>query len=146
MKTIAKISALGLVLLFAVSTAMSLNIGGAEKAPPAWSIYRHVVKVALAGDFNVCGTYVVEIRDAKGNLVAPAKAFVPGMSDYVFYERANESGNKGPRIATLRKVGPTGGAQCVETLRAEPAVVRGPFEAGKTYLFQLYPKLQGQIE
>jgi hypothetical protein len=146
MKTTVKISALSLVLLFAVSTAMSLNIGGAEKAPPAMSIYRHVVKVLMPGEFPVCGTYVVEIHDVKGNLVAPAKAFVPGMSDYVFYERASESGSKGPRIATLRKVGPTGGAQCLETLRVVPAVVRGPFEAGKTYIFNLYPKVQGQIE
>ena len=146
MKTAAKFSALGLVLLFAVSTAMSLNIGGAEKAPPAVSIYRHVVKVMLSGEFPVCGTYLVEIHDINGKLVAPAKAFVPGMSDYVFYERAGENGSKGPRIATLRKVGPTGGAQCLETLRAVPAVVRGPFEAGKTYIFPLYPKVQGQIE
>jgi hypothetical protein len=32
------------------------------------------------------------------------------------------------------------------TLVAEPAIVKGPFEVGQTYRFDLFPKLQGAKE
>ena len=52
----------------------------------------------------------------------------------------------GIRIAVIEKAIIDSSAEPWWTLVAEPAVVKGPFEVGQTYRFDLFPKVQGAKE
>jgi hypothetical protein len=143
MKTLERITALSLVLVFAAVAAYSATIGKIEPNPPANPIVRHVVNVVLPFDRDMCGSYVVEVRNQKGNLVAPAKIFVQGITQYVFYEKSQFTQGETSRVALMRSVTSIGAGQCSEIYRAEPSVINAVFEPGKTYNYILYPQLQG---
>ena len=143
MKTTKKIAALSLMLLFAVITAYSSTIGQTKKPTPS-AMIRHQVTIMLQNDNRICGTYVVELRNQKGELVAPPKPFIPGTLQYFFYERAFDG--EAVRIALIRPVTNTDPSQCANPIYAEPVAIKGIFEAGKTYRYNLVPKAMGGKE
>lgn len=101
MKTTKKIAALGVMLLFAVISAYAANIDKGH--PPVVNpMIRHIVYIESFNDVPFTGTYVVEIRNESGQLVAYPQLFVPGTSKYVFNERPFEG--EGARTAYLRLV------------------------------------------
>jgi hypothetical protein len=140
MKTTKKIAALSLMLLFAVITAYSTNIGK-NGNPIAITMVRHLVVIPSFNDHIFCGTYVVEIRNENGQLVAPPKLFVPGTSQYLFNERP--VAGEGVRTAQLRQLVNNDPWQCEFILTAEPSTIKGTFESGKTYRYMLEPKVTG---
>jgi hypothetical protein len=145
MKTLAKLTVLSLVLIFAASAANANRSEGIEKAPAAHPIIRHVVNVMMTSDLSYCGNYVIEIRTSSGKLIAPPRVLFPGQSTYVFYERADLNHSASPRTAFLRETG-NGGAWCENGLKATPCTVRGPFQPMKSYFFQLNPVSKGKEE
>jgi hypothetical protein len=99
---------------------------------------RHLVLIPSFSDRQICGNYVIEIRNEKGQQVAPAKFFVPGTSIYIFYERAFDG--EGVRTALIRPATNNDG-QCMMQVYAAPVTIKGIFEAGKTYRYMLEPKV-----
>jgi hypothetical protein len=143
MKTTMKMSALSMMLLFAVVTAYSSAIGIEKKNPAVNLIIRHVVNVVMPNEQPICGAYLIEVRNESGQLVAPAKRFVPGQSAYVFYERADQKEGVGTRTALLRKSSNIKPYECAVTLSAQPFTIKGSFETGKSYRYNLILKLTG---
>jgi hypothetical protein len=139
MKTTQIFSFLSLVLIFtAFSSAFSSNTGKKEVVP-ANPVVRHQVNIQLeSSDLDLCNTYLVEILDGNGRLVAPAKRYIPSESKYIFYERGPA---KGVRLAVLVLAPTHSQFQCERELFAEPVLVYGPFEAGSTYRYDLFPEL-----
>lgn len=140
MKTTTKISVLSLALIFCAaafnsSAAKMKNTTGTSVNP----VITHLVTVTIPAGLKPCNAYMVKITDRNGNTVAPAKIFCQGIAKYVFYERAPVSG---PRMAVLVQASPNGNAVCEFELYAAPVVWFGPFKAGETYRYDLYPKLQ----
>lgn len=140
MKTTKNVAAISLMLLFAVVASFSSNAAGIVNPPVANAMIRHLVLIPSFNERQICGNYVVEIRDEKGQLVAPYKFFVPGTSQYVFYERAFSG--EGVRTAIIRPAS-NNDAQCSLELYAAPVTIKGTFEAGKTYRYILEPKVIG---
>jgi len=139
MKTTKIFSILSLALIFAAATsAFSENITKKEVVS-ANAVVRHQVNIVLTLDKPLCNTYLVEIRDGNGRMVAPAKVFIPGESKYSFYERGPATG---VRVAVLVVAPSHSHFMCDRELFTEPAVVFGPFSAGQTYRYDLFPKFQ----
>jgi hypothetical protein len=138
MKTTKKIAALSLMLLFAVVTVFSANAGGITPAP-AKAMVRHLVTVASFNEQPINVVCVVELRNESGQLVAPPQAFQPGKSEYLFQERP--FAGEGVRIASMRALVNTDPWQSELQMTVEPFVIKGTFEAGKTYRYFLQPKL-----
>jgi hypothetical protein len=141
MKTLRNISALSFMLLFAVVTVMASNSNINSRVIPATQVVHQVTVMALP-DKAFCGTYHVELRNQAGDLVAPAKPFVPGQSTYLFAEKADGKGFEGARTAWLRQVSGTGTSQCTVVATADPSTVKGLFEPGKVYTYPLYVKMK----
>ena len=140
MKTTKNHTVLSLALIFAaVTSVFSAPIGNQNGQVAVNPVIRYQVNVIVPGERNLCNTYLVEIRNERGQLVAPAKQFILGVSSYTFYERGPVTGF---RVATL-KVNDYGDHFICETeLFTTPAMKAGPFFNGKTYQFNLIP--QGQ--
>jgi hypothetical protein len=138
MKTTKIYTALTLALvLFAVNTVSSATIGKSDGRVNPNPVVKHHVTVTLSGDPVICNTYLVEILDGKGNLVAPAKVFVPGVTGYDFYERGPASG---ARVAVLVLAPMHSHFQCETELFTAPAMVFGEFWPGQTYRYDLFPQ------
>ena len=143
MKTMKKIAALGMMLLLAATTTFAADAGGI-KNPPIAAVIRHMVVLPIHNDMLFCGTYVIEIRNENGQLVAPPKLFVPGIRQYLFFERVFTG--EAVRSANLRQVSNTDPWQCESLLYSEPSVIKGMFEAGKTYRYMLDPKVISNVK
>ena len=140
MKTTRIFSAISLALILcATVSASSATIGSKDGQPAANPMIRHQVNVIAPGEKKLCNLYLVEILDGNGRLVAPAKPYNPGVSKYDFYERGPATGF---RVAVL-VLGPMNSHFVCDTeLFTSPVMVQGPFEAGKTYRYDLYPQAQ----
>ncbi len=143
MKATTKFSVLSLMLVFAVITAFS-STTEKPKPPLPNSTIRHQVSVLMTSDIKICGSYVIELRNQYGALVAPSKLYNPETSLYFFYERGFDG--EAVRTALLRPMTITDPAQCDIQLFAEPVTIKGIFETGKTYRYNLVPKAQGAKE
>jgi hypothetical protein len=137
MKTIKYISTLSLVLIFAGITAVyatnkpTRNSGNLIKKAISYE-----VRVHLQDGAAHCNKYLVQVTDENGNLVAPAKLFVPGTSRYIFSETT--SVQMKTRIASL--ILWNGDLNdCEIKLVAEKDIRTGQFLPGQTYWFDLYP-------
>ena len=137
MKTTSRILAISLFLSIIAISAWAAD-GGVNIKPTAIKMIRHLVIIPSFNDREICGNYVVEIRDEKGQLVAPFKFFVPGTSQYVFFERVFDG--EGIRTAIIRPFGHSDAA-CMMQVYAEPVTIKGVFEAGKTYRYFLEPEV-----
>ena len=144
MKTSTFFSVLSLALIFSLATsAFAGNISTKGTPTPNNSI-RYQVNVQMNSEKPLNAVYMVQIMNENHKLVAPAQMLVPGKTQYSFFEKGPADGI---RIAFIVKAATgMGGAEPYVTLVAEPAVVKGPFEVGHTYRFDLFPKLQGAKE
>lgn len=139
MKTLKIYAALACSLVFATITS---SYGSATGKITGESVVNktvhHQVNVNLSLERQLCNTYLVEIRDGMGLLVAMPQLFVPGVSRYDFYERGPSSGI---RVASLVRSEYGDRYICEYELFTVPAVVSGPFLIGHTYRFDLFPSL-----
>jgi hypothetical protein len=143
MKTVKIFSVLSLALLFSVITAISGNPGNKGDRIVISQVIKHHVNITLPDDHKICNFYQVEILNEKGQLVAPAKPFVQGVSEYDFYERGPATGK---RIALLVLSPVYSHFSCDRELFTAPAVAEGPFMAGSTYRYDLFPQSQQNKE
>jgi hypothetical protein len=142
MKTTKLFSVISLALIFVGITA-----GFSKKVEPVSSkivqstgiIYR----VSIHPDLMTtpCGTYLVQVVDETGRLVAPAQVFVAGINGYSFNEKISTSANlHSRRVAMLIQVKTPSYYTCSTPLFALPDIKIGPFLAGHFYTFDLYPQ------
>jgi hypothetical protein len=140
MKTTKMISVLSILLFVSTLFPMiTLGIGNKNNQTPLSPVIRYEVNVILPAEKNLCNTYYIVIRDESGKMVAPVKPLAAGISKYLFYERGPA---KGARIATLEVSNYGDRYICDRELFANPAVLFGLFETGKTYRFDLFPSYQ----
>ena len=142
MKTTKFFSVLSLVLIFAgVNAANSNNVLTDNPKKMYTSAIRYEVNIHLPSlGVNICNTYLVQVTDGAGNLVAPAKKFVPGVSKYVFIGSVSVPGKM--RVASLVLPSNTDPYVCPTNLMTTPDVIMGSFLPGRTYSFDLYPVIQ----
>jgi hypothetical protein len=101
--------------------------------------YEVTVHLPVLG-ITMCNLYLVQITDEAGRLVVQPQVYVPGTTKYVFNEGASVQGRA--RIAKLEVPANIDPMMCMYTLNTKPDVNLGPFKAGNTYSFDLYPVLQ----
>ena len=90
---------------------------------------------------NPCGSYLVEIVNETGRLVAPAQVFKPGTDKYTFNEIFTAGQiEQSRRVAMLVPVVFPGDFVCEFPLITPPDVKTGSFIVGQTYIFNLYPQ------
>jgi hypothetical protein len=140
MKTTKIYTVLSLVLIFAaVTSTFASAIGKITSDGTVNKGIRHQVNVSISVEKPLCNTYLIEIRDGHGQLIAPAQRFVPGVSKYEFFERGPASG---VRVAKLVRAEYGDRYICEYELFTTPAFVAGPFLTGQTYRYDLFPSLQ----
>jgi hypothetical protein len=143
MKTTKTFSILSLLLIFAGINAFSSGNRLSDKLQMSRKInIKYEVNVYLSSRVELCNTYLVQVTDETGRLVAPAKVFVPGISRYVFAEDGPAQGRV--RVAML-VLAPDADVYCPIHLGARPDVKMGPFELGQTYPFVLRPILTAPL-
>ena len=144
MKTLKFISVLSLALIFSLATsAFADNINTKGTPTPNASI-RYQVNVQLTSEKPLNTVYMVQILNQNHKLVAPAQMLVLGKTQYSFFEKGPADGI---RIAVIVKAASgMGASEPIITLVTDPCIVKGPFEVGKTYRFDLLPKFQGERE
>jgi hypothetical protein len=144
MKTAKLFSVLTLALIF-----IGMNAGFSKKVENPVSIMvqstsiMYQVNIHMGLSTYPCDTYVVQIVDETGRIVAPPQAFVPGLKAYSFKERLSTvQNNHSRRIAMLVRVTFPNHFTCSTTLFAVPAIMAGSFLPGHLYIFDLYPNTQ----
>jgi hypothetical protein len=144
MKTTKLFSTFSLALIIAFATSTFANTTGKITIEnTACRGIQHHVNLTIANEQALCNTYLIEIRDGKGQLVAPAKAYVSGVTGYDFFERGPASGI---RVATLVRANFGHHFICEMELFTTPAAVQGPFLNGQVYRFDLFPNIQPNKE
>ena len=139
MKATKNYTALSFALIFAATLYASASFAGLDpKGISGTACIRYQVNVMINNEKPLCNTYLIEIRNERGALVAPARVFTPGVTQYSFYERGPASGF---RIARLVRAEFGDRYICEHELFARPAIQKGTFEPGKTYRFDLFPSL-----
>jgi hypothetical protein len=143
MKTLKFFSVLSLALIFAGVNAVYSNnllIGNTKYLNKA--TIRYEVTIHLSSGINICNNnlYLVQVKDERGRLVAPAQTFVPGINKYVFNETVSVEGRL--RVAMLVLPSNVDPFVCQNNLITKPDVKIGPFLLGQTYSFDLYPLIQ----
>ena len=144
MKTTKIYTVLSLALIFAAFTStFGATIGKITGEGVMNKGIHHQVNVNLAEEQSLCNTYLIEVRDGFGQLVAPAQRLIQGVVIYDFFERGPASG---VRVATLVRENYGHHYICENELFTTPAVVFGPFLVGQTYRFDLFPSSQPNKE
>jgi hypothetical protein len=144
MKTTKFFSALSLALvIFAATSAFAGGIDKKDGQIALTNVVKHHVNINLNLDRKICNVYLVEILNEKGQLAAPAKTYVPGVTSYDFYERGPATG---VRIAVLVLAPVYSHFSCDTELFTQPSLVKGPFDAGTTYRYDLYPQTSSPRE
>jgi hypothetical protein len=141
MKTTKFFAVLSLALIFAGVNAIYAgdNPNNKSKKPDLPNI-RYEVAVHLSLGASLCNTYYVQVTDESGRLVAPPKAFVPGISKYVFNETVSVPGRA--RIASLVLPANVDPYACPNILVTKPEIKMGTFLPGRTISFDLFPVIQ----
>jgi hypothetical protein len=139
MKTTKLFSVLSLsLILLTVTSAFSGNPLTTKGSGSTIPTIRYEVNVHQGGDntlFNI--DYWIMVTDENGRPVATVQDYVPGSSKYVFHEAAPARGNL--RIARMVMVPYVTGPSHEGQLFIAPDIEKGPFIAGQTYSFDLYP-------
>ena len=142
MKTTKIFSVLSFALIFATATSSFSGVPeNKNNQVTANSLVRYHVNVILSSEKPLCNIWLVEILDEGGRLVAPAKPYESGVTGYDFFERGPVSGK---RVAVLVKNLFGDRYICATERFTNPAILFGPFCAGKTYRFDLFPTSQAQ--
>jgi hypothetical protein len=145
MKTTSSFSIIILLLFFAgINTVQSGNDKTSKPVMTQQMNIRYQVEVYLFSRIELCNTYLVEVTDETGRLVAPAKVFVPGISQYMFTEPGPAQGRV--RVAKLVLATGTDVNNCNIHLAAREDVKMGPFVIGQTYPFVLRPILTAPLD
>ncbi len=137
MKTVAKITTSLMMVLFLTVQAYpftGFNLG--IQPVPTVSAVRYIVTVSYTQEESICGHYLVIVVDASGKLVAPAQSYVPGVSNYTFYEPGRDF--TGIRTARLIQA-PEVMYVCEQQLFTPPQSMIAFFRTGETYYFHLFP-------
>jgi hypothetical protein len=141
MKTTKLFSVLSLVLIFAgANTIYADNNPISKSKKPGVPNIRYEVAIHLSLGATFCNTYLVQVTDESGRLVAPPEIFVPGTSKYVFNELFSVPGRA--RIASLVLPANVDPYICPSNLITKPDVKMGPFLPGHTVSFNLFPEIQ----
>jgi hypothetical protein len=96
---------------------------------------KYEVNVYLFSRIELCNTYLVQVTDETGRLVAPPKTYVPGIQRYVFTEDGPAQGKI--RVAMFVVAPDVDPYSCPTHVEARPDVKLGPFLPGQTYPFAL---------
>ena len=142
MKTTKLFPVLSFALIFTVVNIISAGNKPSNKpsmeSKPAirYEVTAHLPSLGVA----LCNLYLVQVTDEYGRVVARPQVYVPGTTKYVFNEGASVQGRA--RIAKLAMPANIDPMVCLYTLNTQPAVIPGPFKAGNTYSFDLFPVLQ----
>ncbi|MCX6304673.1 MAG: hypothetical protein NT040_06880 [Bacteroidetes bacterium] len=146
MKTTKFISVLSLALIFASATAVFAGIP--EKPAPRDdnAIIRFQVNIHLSADLNISGTYLVQLVDAAGRLVAPPQPFAPGIRSYTFLYDVRPNGifyERGWKTKITAMLTPALASEHIglAELVTRPVTLVGPFATGHTYYFNLFPAM-----
>ena len=140
MKTKNVLSLLSLALIFAVATSAFAGGIAIKGGGTANSSIRFTVNVNYSGpEQPLLASYELQIYNERHQMVAPPQMLMPGKTQYTFFERGPADG---VRIAVLVK-SLIDNAEPWWSFVAEPCAVKGPFEIGQNYRFDLYPTLQG---
>ena len=144
MKTTRIFSAISMVMIFATATAsFGNNTGKVTVVNPTSKGIQHHVNIVIDNEQTLCNTYLVEIRDGKGQLVAPVQVYVSGVSNYDFFERGPATG---VRIASLVRATFGHHYICEIELFTKPAFIYGKFLNGQVYRYDLFPSSQPNKE
>ena len=131
MKTLKINTILSLALiLFAVTSATAKSTNNPKPAGSSVNV-RYEVNIQFAASEPLCNSYLVEILDASGNMVAPAQVFIPGQDLYTFYEQTRLT--IGIRIARLVLAPKVYHFTCEQELFTPPAVKVIHFIDRQTY-------------
>jgi hypothetical protein len=144
MKTTKLFSVLSLAIIFTcvtVSYSNDFDKGNSQSSIIPGITYQVVIHLP-AFTKGICNPYLVQILDETGHLVTPAQIFIKGINKYVFYEKVPALGRT--MMAVLIPVGYPEHFVCPNDFFTLPDVKLAPFETGQTYLFDLYPTVQGQ--
>jgi hypothetical protein len=145
MKTTKTFSILSMILIFAGVSAFCSGSNSVGNPQMTRKInIKYEVNVYLFSRIELCNTYLVEVTDETGRLVAPPKVFVPGISRYVFMEDGPAKGKV--RVAQLVLAPDVDPVLCPIRIAARPDVKMGPFELGQTYPFVLRPILTAPLD
>jgi hypothetical protein len=142
MKTTKVLSVISFALIVLGVTAGFSKITGGSSANsiPGTGIIYHV-NIHPTFMPTPCTTYLVQVVDQNGILVAPPQAFRSGDDKYVFAEKISRYQNGLPRrIAMMVPVEFPGDFVCANPLVTPPDVMIGPFIAGQVYTFDLFPE------
>jgi hypothetical protein len=143
MKTTKFFSVLSLALIFAGVTAgfTTKHETPQSKALPGIGIkYQVIIHSGLSA--KPCNTYLIQVVDETGRLVAPPQTFVPGVNRYFFNEKFSATGSPVSRRAAMLVPVKDHYAPCSSPIFAIPDVKAGPFWSGQTYFFNLFLKTQ----
>jgi hypothetical protein len=145
MKTTKFFAILSLLLISVGVTSLFSNNNLVDKPQITRKInIKYEVNVYLFSRIDLCNTYLVEVTDETGRLVAPPKVFVPGISRYVFAEDGPAQGKV--RVAMLVMAPDVDPYDCSTHIAARPDVKMGPFLQGQTYPFVLRPLLKAPLD
>jgi hypothetical protein len=140
MKTTKFYTVLSLVVIFAAFTsAYAGGIGKTKIVPVETGGIRYQVNVILSIEKPLCNAYLIEVRNGKSQLVAPAQRYMMGVTKYTFTERGPAEGE---RVASLVRDNRGDHFICEYELFTTPVSLKGHFEIGQTYRFDLYPSLE----
>lgn len=140
MKTL-KLSSLCLSIMllsgvYTVYAGQPVNRNNSNPFPP---VIRHQVNVYPVRELTSYQTYIVQVVDENGTLVAPSQTYIPGLNAYTFYERGPRTGT---RIARLAMIPQSKGLSCIPYIYCAPDIKSGTFLNGRTYTYNLYPKMR----
>ena len=143
MKTTKILSVISIMMLFTVLSSSFGAGAGTKGVIPVNPVIRHEVNISVILEKPLCNTYFVRILNGEGRDVMPAKLFVPGTTKYIFYEAGPATGI---RAAVLAPAVSGERLRCELEMLTEPVILYGPFEAGQTYRYDLFPVLTGAGE
>ena len=138
MKTMTKITALSIALIFSFSTTMFAGNQDTQNKKSNNPGIRYQVNVHTNTDQQFCQTFVVEIIDQNNHVIAPVQSYLAEVEGYNFYEAGPVTGVRIARLANFN----TGTLFiCDQVVFAAPDVKWGIFKTGQTYTFNLYPSI-----
>jgi hypothetical protein len=136
MKTTKLFTILSLLMIFAGTSAVySDNLPSGKTQMQKMNNIRYEVNVYQFSHIDLCNTYLVQVKDETGRLVAPPKTFVPGIQRYIFTEIGPARGKV--RVAMLILSPFIDPVVCQIQIGALPDVKMGSFLPGQTYSFEL---------
>ena len=138
MKTAKIFSVLSLALIFAAAnTVYSKGRTTDNRMQGEKKGIRYEVTIHMTQIMSFCNTYLVKVTDEYGRPAAKPQIFVPGISKYVFDETMAMPGKI--RIASLSLPENIDPYFCSYNLVTKSEPMMGPFKAGQTYSFDLFP-------